>query len=365
MDTLIQAANIAIRSDRPLDSPEQVIVVFQQGHFLQLTFQTKGCRFSAGGSCSMCNYGYGRTPDASRLINELHKVLNTYGNCVETILLGASGSFLDEKEIPESLRNRIFQAVFQSGIPQIIIETHYKSISDNVLHRISQLLPGRRIELEVGLETVNPWIGEHILNKHMDLRKFEEMITTTHRYGMTVTVNLLLGIPFYTEAAQLSDTKASIRWALSKKSDYIIVFPLNIHPYTLFEWLYQKGRIQPPSLWLAVRLLSELDDFELEHVSMAWYGNRSVDYGEERASIPPQACDTCREALLSFFETFYISRDLKARKRLVADLLQSSLSCNCREKVFQKMSKVPRFLESEYQAARCEIEGLVEKYERV
>lgn len=365
MDTLLQAANIAIRSSRPLEPPEQAIVVFRQGNFLQLTFQTKGCYFSAGGSCSMCNYGYGQQPDANRLMNELHKVLNTCGNCVETILLGASGSFLDEKEIPESLRNRIFQAVFQSGIPQIIIETHYKSISDNVLHRISQLLPDRRIELEVGLETVNPWIGEHILNKHIDFPKFEEMIAAIHHYGMTVTVNLLLGIPFYTEAAQLSDTKTSIQWALSKKADYIIVFPLNIHPYTLFEWLYKRGRIQPPSLWLAVRLLSELDDFELEHVSMAWYGNRSMDYGKERMSVLPQTCDSCRDILLSFFETFYASRDLKARKEQLADLLQSSLSCDCREKVFQKMSMTPRFLESEYQVARCEVKELIEKYECV
>lgn len=365
MDTLIQAANFAIRSDRPLDPPEQAIVVFQQGRFLQLTFQTQGCRFSAGGSCSMCNYGYGRQPDANRLMSELHKVLNTCRNCVETILLGSSGSFLDEKEIPESLRNRIFQAIFQSGIPQIIIETHYKSISDNVLHHISQLLPSRKIELEVGLETVNPWIREHILNKHIDLSEFERMIAAIHRYGMTVTVNLLLGIPFYTEEAQLSDTKASIRWALSKKVDYIIVFPLNIHPYTLFEWWYQKGRIQPPSLWLAVRLLSELNDFELEHVSMAWYGNRSMDYKEERVSVLPQTCETCCEALMSFFETFYVSRDLENRKRQIADLLQLSLSCDCREKAFQKMPVAPGFLESEYQAARHEIEGLVEKYECV
>lgn len=365
MDTLIQAANIAIRSNRPFDSPKQVIAVFQQSHFLQLTFQTQGCRFSAAGSCSMCNYGYGQQPDDNRLMNELHKVLNNCGNGVETILLGTSGSFLDEKEISESLRNRIFQAVFQSGIPQIIIETHYKSISDNILHRISQLLPSRRIELEVGLETVNPWIGEHILNKHIDLPKFEGMIATAHHYGMTVTVNLLLGIPFYTEAAQLSDTKTSIRWTLSKKADYLIIFPLNIHPYTLFEWLYQKGHVQPPSLWLAVRLLSELDDFELEHVSMAWYGNRSMDYREERVSVLPQACDTCRETLLSFFEMFYVSRDLEDRKRKIKDLLQAPLSCGCREKTFQKMSMAPRFLESEYQAARCEIEGLVEKYECV
>ena len=363
MDPLIQAANLAIRSGRPPDWPNQTIVVFRQEHFLQLTFQTQGCRFSSGGSCSMCNYGYGKAPDADKLMHELFQVLNGCGNEIETILLGASGSFLDENEIPEALQNRILQAVFQRKIPQIIIETHYKSISDAILRRIAEQLPNRSIELEVGLETADSWIGTHILNKRINLTEFEMMIAVAHRYGMSVTVNLLLGMPFFTEAAQLADTKNSIRWALSKNVDYIIVFPLNIHPYTLFEWLYQKGYIQPPSLWLAVRLLSELDDFELAHVSMAWYGNRSVDYGAGQVSVVPKTCDACRDVLLSFFEVFYATRNLGERKKQIEELLRTNFPCNCREKVFQKLSTAPEFLSSEYQAARHKIEGLVSQYE--
>ena len=90
-----------------------------------------------------------------------------------------------------------------------------------------------------------------------------------------------------------------------------------------------------------------------------------MDYREGRVSIMPQACDICRETLLSFFETFFISKNLKDRKRQIEDLLQSPLSCGCREKAFQKISMPPRFLESEYQAARCEIEGLIKEYECV
>ena len=363
MDTLIQVANLAIRSGRPPDWPNQAIVVSRQEHFLQLTFQTQGCRFSAGGSCSMCNYGYGKTPDADKLMHELFQVLNGCGNEIETILLGASGSFLDENEISEALQNSILRTVFQREIPQIIIETHYKSISDNILRRIAEQLPDRSIELEVGLETADPWIGTHILNKHINLTEFEMMIAAVHQYGMSVTVNLLLGMPFFTEAAQLADTKNSIRWALSKNVDYIIVFPLNIHPYTLFEWLYQNGCLQPPSLWLAVRLLSELNDFELNHVSMAWYGNRSVDYGEGRVSVLPKTCDVCRDVLLSFFKSFYATRNLGERKRQILELLQTNIPCDCREKAFQKLSAAPEFLSSEYQTARHKIEGLVNQYE--
>ena len=255
-----------------------------------------------------------------------------------------------------------FKPYFKGKSPKLSLR-RIKSISDAIVRRIAEQLPNRSIELEVGLETADSWIGTHILNKRINLTEFEMMIAVAHRYGMSVTVNLLLGMPFFTEAAQLADTKNSIRWALSKNVDYIIVFPLNIHPYTLFEWLYQNGCLQPPSLWLAVQLLSELNDFELNHVSMAWYGNRSVDYGAGQVSVLPKTCDACRDVLLSFFEVFYATRNLGERKKQIEELLRTNFPCNCREKVFQKLSTAPEFLSSEYQAARHKIEGLVSQYE--
>lgn len=365
MDVLIRDANIAIRAKRPPDQiGKQLITVFQEGSFLQLTFQSRGCRFNAGGSCSMCNYGYGQAPDEVSIADELKQILQrAIEDHVETILLVASGSFLDEREIPEPLQDYICIEVFKTGIPQIIIETHYKSISEVALHRISRLLTGRKIELEIGLETTDPWIQEHILNKNIDAIELETMIAIAHHFHMSVTTNLLLGIPFFSERAQLDSTKTSIRWALSKKADYIIVFPINIHPYTLFEWLYQNECVQVPSLWLAVYLLSELDDFELDHVSMAWYGNRSMDYGKGRRSIPPKTCKTCQNILLEFFEEFYENRKLIHRKQKLADLLRMPLLCNCRETVLQAISASPQFLEAQYQDARSKMKGLIKGHE--
>lgn len=141
------------------------------------------------------------------------------------------------------------------------------------------------------------------------------------------------------------------------------MFPINIHPYTLFEWLYQNECVQVPSLWLAVYLLSELDDFELDHVSMAWYGNRSMDYGKGRRSIPPKTCKTCQNILLEFFEEFYENRKLIHRKQKLADLLRMPLLCNCRETVLQAISASPQFLEAQYQDARSKMKGLIKGHE--
>lgn len=365
MDKLIQSANITIRANRPPDPSDQCITVFLQGDFLQLTVQTKGCRLSAYGSCSMCNYGCGQEPDTDKLLKELSCILKqAVTKNVQTILLGASGSFLDPQEIPEQTQDAVLKAVFQSGIPQIIIETHYSSASDAALRRVSSLLPKRRIELEIGLESANQWIREYILNKHIDPFGFEAMIARAHHFQMTVTANLLLGVPFLSEAAQISETLDSIRWLLSKKIDYIMVFPLNIHPYTLFQWLHQKGMVQPPSLWMAVSLLSKLDDHELNHISIAWYGNRSIDYGRAQVSVPPQACGSCRNVLLTFFEEFYINRDLRHRKAQIKKILREPLACSCREKALKAVSSKPCFLETEYLTARGMMKGLIGIHER-
>ena len=91
--------------------------------------------------------------------------------------------------------------------------------------------------------------------------------------------------------------------------------------------------------------------------------NRSVDYGAGQVSVLPKTCDACRDVLLSFFEVFYATRNLGERKKQIEELLRTNFPCNCREKVFQKLSTAPEFLSSEYQAARHKIEGLVSQYE--
>lgn len=360
MDTLLQAANIAIRKECPPDSPENTITVFRRGTFLQLTFQTTGCKYNARGSCSMCNYGHGKAPNEDVLLSELEQAIKgTQEIPTESILLGSSGSFLDANEIPVSLQNSILELVFKSGVPNIIIETHYKSISIDTLNRVAQYLQNRKVELEVGLETINPWLRTHVLNKDIDLDEFHNVVSIAHSFNMTITANLLLGIPFLSEAAQISDTRYSIRWALSKGVDYIIVFPVNIHPYTLFERLYEEKHIRPISLWLLFYLLAQLDDQEMEHLSISWYGNRTISYGKGRDSVPLCACDSCRYLLVDFFDDFSQNKNLSHRRISIAKLMAQPISCTCRESAKKAIQAKPEFLHTNYEKARHMMEALI------
>ena len=364
MDKLLQAANIAVRSNCPLDSPESDVTIFRRGSFLQLTFQTTGCKYNACGSCSMCNYGRGKKPNESSILTILNYVLEECKKTpTESILLGASGSFLDVNEIPEALQTAIMNLVYTSEIQNVIIETHYKSISIDALNRVVHCLPDRRIELEVGLETVNTWLRTHILNKDIDLSRFSDTISIAHRFNMTITANLLLGIPFLSEAAQIADTKESINWALLKGVDYIVVFPVNIHPYTLFEWLYMKGQINPISLWVLFFLLASLNDLQMKHLTISWYGNRSIYYSDNHKSIPLCACDSCRRILADFFDDFSQNKDLRHRRKAITRLEGLPMPCTCRDSVKKALESKPVFLTEEYESARHLLEGLISQNE--
>ncbi len=345
MNLLLQKANLLIRKERPDDNHQELITFFKRGSFLQINFKTRGCKYSKQGFCSMCNYGVGKEPDYDQLLNELDELLKNISlEKVNRLLLGSSGSFLDEYEIPTEIQNSIFERIAKTSVKNIIIETHYKTINIETLKRIQNYLKGKCIEIEVGLESTNKYVQNNIINKNIDLSLLKSTIKNIHRYGMTITINLLLGLPFINTSGQLEDTKNSIQWALDNNADYVVIFPINIQPYSLFEWMYFKDFIQPISLWLLVFLLNSLNENELNHTTISWYGNRSIQYKNYGETIHPTTCKHCSDFLMNAMDAFAEEKNLNKRKDIINMMINTPLSCDCKEKVESKICESPKFL---------------------
>lgn len=359
MNDLLTKANIMIRKDRPLDDPNKIITTFRRNDFLQLTFQTDGCRYSASGSCSMCNYGKGKKINIQDILKELETICQSkdFYDC-SMVLLGASGSFLDDYEIPEEYQFKIMERIAKSNMSEIFIETHYKSITIEKLHKIRNLFGDKCIYIEMGLETITEEFQFNILNKVIKLNELDKIIKQIHAENMLVSLNVLLGMPFLNKNEQIADTLKSIRWALDKKVDYVVVFPINIQPYTLFEWWYANDFLSVVSPWLLVELLLELTDDELKNVCLAWYGNRCIAYSDEKKTQIPYACPLCQPYLVDFFEKFSGNFDLEYRKKILKNLCNTKFSCNCRED-FNKQSES---IESPREIAYEALERLVNDY---
>lgn len=332
MNNLLAKANILIRKSRPSDNSSRRINVFKRKNFLQLTFQTKGCRYSNIGSCSMCNYGQGIAPEQHIIMQELEKICNSdsfYESSM--ILLGASGSFLDNEEIPESLQYDIMNRIAKSHMQEIYIETHYKSISDSKLNMIHKIFLNKCVHIEMGLETTVEEFQLNILNKVISLTELKNTMQKIHAYHLYVDLNVLFGIPFLSINQQIEDTLNSIHWAMENGADNTIVFPINIQPYTVFAWWYDRGYITVPSLWGLFLLLQKLTDRELSSICLAWYGNRRIVYSPEKATIIPCACPICQQQLISFFEDFIENFNIDYRKKRIDEFDANIFSCECRQ----------------------------------
>lgn len=332
MNDLLSKANILIRKSRPSDDLSKRIHVFKRGNLLQLTFQTHGCRYSASGSCTMCNYGQGVTADAQIILQELDEICNSKIFLESNmVLLGASGSFLDELEISDKLRYDIMKYISQSHVQEVFIETHYKSVSDDKLQKIREIFLDKTVHIEMGLETITEEFQTNILNKPISLPQLKETIRQIHAHNIAVDLNILFGIPFLVANQQIEDTLATIRWALENGADNIIVFPINIHPYTVFEWWYNNEYIAAPSLWGLFMLLQNLTDKELSCICLAWYGNRSIVYSDKEKTIIPQACPICQEQLISFFDDFASNYNLAYRKERLHEFSNQTFLCKCQQ----------------------------------
>lgn len=339
MNTLLSKYNIETRKNRPLDSGKEIITVYKHGNLMQLTFRTIGCRFSMLGSCSMCNYGKGEQINPIKALLELEEICksNEFLNS-KMILLGASGSFLDEYEIPKELQYDIMRYISKSHIEEVFIETHYKTISEDILQNIKKIFGEKVVHIEMGLETTTKNYQNNILNKEISLYDLSKTIEIIHQYTMNVSLNILLGLPFLTLKEQINDTKKSIDWAMQNFVDYIVVFPINFQPYTLFKWWYSNGYAKQTSPWLLVELLKSLSDEELPHICLAWYGNRSISYDSEQFTIIPFSCTECQDKLISFFSDFTTNYDLNYRKKILNDFITTSFSCNCKTKFLESIN---------------------------
>lgn len=328
-----------MRKSRPSDDSSRRINVFQRGNLLQLTFQTSGCRYSASGSCTMCNYGQGVITDVQVILQELDEICHSKAFVESTmILLGASGSFLDEGELPRKLQYDIMKRISQSHMQEVFIETHYKSVSDEKLQIIQEIFHDKAVHIEMGLETIKEEFQINILNKPILLYQLKKTMQQIHAHNIVVDLNVLFGMPFLTINQQIEDTLKTIRWALENGADSIIVFPINIHPYTVFEWWYDNGYIMVPSLWGLFMVLQNLTNKELSCICLAWYGNRCIAYSPEKKTVIPHACPVCQEQLISFFDNFASNYDLSYRKKSLDEFSNRTFHCECRQNLIAKAS---------------------------
>lgn len=337
----LSLVNLAAHSGRPSTPEGHPITLWQpSSRFVHCCIESGGCRYSReAGACVMCDYGVGRNLLPHELSAALSQSLTPYDGKIDTLLLGSYGSVLDETEISPGCFSVLLRFLSGYSVPTVIFETHCATVTTQKLAQIRQALPEQtEAIIEMGYESCDPYVLQHCLNKVLDLAQLERAIELIHEAGMSVCLNVFLGAPFLSAADQLESAKASIFWAIDHGADSLVLFPANIKPFTLMDWLHQKGLYAPLSQWMIPTLLRQLPEDILGRITLSWYGDRKNFYENDSFPlIPPKDCDRCHDTLFSFYCAFLQSHDGHQRGELVRQLWQSPLSCSCRDDLVREL----------------------------
>ena len=328
-----------LRNEEKVESyPHPVNLIYTGGRTYQLYFATVGC----SRACTMCYYGVCREFDEEKARIELQEM--EFPEKMEILVLEASGSLLDEREISKKLRNEIFHRIAEiKTLKYIIIETHYTTVTEEALKEISKAFEGYpvEIEFEFGIESVNQEVLK-FYNKDINLQELIQVVKQAKKYNIRCEFNLLLGAPELSVKEQIEDILNSVKWMLENcpEETMAVLFPINIKKFTLLWELYKKGRYAPVYHWAFIEVLDNIPVESLDRISIAWWGNRFNVYDGEEKIIYPYSCDKCHDELQNFYANFYAEKNAIKRKELLKNI--KKIHCECRREFLEQFSRKER-----------------------
>ncbi|MDD1746900.1 MAG: archaeosine biosynthesis radical SAM protein RaSEA [Methanomassiliicoccales archaeon] len=274
------------------------IVDGRRANAMVIILRTVGCWWSRKQGCLMCGYNQAASESGigeEQLLSQLEAAkLKFQGE--EMVKIYTSGSFLDDREVPQSTRKLILEAF--SSCQRILFESRPEFVTERSLSD----LPVEKVEVALGLESADDLVLGKCINKGFGVSDYERAARLIKGKGMRVRTYLLLKPPYLTERQAMLDTQSSIRFS-SRFSDSISVNPVNVQRDTLVESLFRRGDYRPPWLWSLVEVLRE---------GRSATGVR-VFSSPSGAGTPRGVhnCGKCDAAVMAAVERFAFSQDQK------------------------------------------------------
>lgn len=305
------------------------------GLLCDLWFLTVGCMHDAGGGCTMCNYGKGRSHVEWNVIrNELRAIVEKLPWEFEDFLLTPSGSMLDEREVTSEMREDLVDILRGVKSKRFLIETRVDTITDSGLDFLEHVMPFADKYVEIGVESSDDWVLKHCVNKGAAFGQFKEVVKKLHARGICVTANIGIGFPFMSERASIHSAVRSVRDTFEAGADSIVLFPYHVKEGTMLEEMYQQHLYRCVSLWSLVELLNSFSEETLERIQISWYKDY---FGKKRSYIQnsPVTCMKCQEVVIKELDAYRDSQNPDVIRRLAA------FPCECRERWRKKIETEP------------------------
>ena len=328
------------KSIPPLDSPvsfwiKEDRLLNGKGKELAIVLRTKGCTWalSEKGGCSMCGYindSYLQNINHEHIFNQFEFALQSKLEQINLdqddyiLKIFNSGSFFDDNEISEQIREKIYKRVANiDKIKEIVVESRPEYISKVKLESMQNIIKNKYIEIAIGLETVNDYIRNQYINKGLLYKDFLKVIQICRELKFGIRVYLLFKPPFLNEHAAIDDCLNSIEKLIDLKVNTISINPTNIQKDTLVELLWLQNRYRPPWFYSLFKCLIKANK-QIKGIRTARIISDPSGAGTKRGIHNCLKRD-CNEKMIVGLKNYVLSQDITHIREI-----KDYLKCDCK-----------------------------------
>lgn len=227
---------------------------------------SNGCEWAlkSGHGCSMCGHLAKQTRtdktisvedylkqfkrEFDKIDFKKYPILNLYNN----------GSFLNDNEIPEGARIGMLEKINENvDVKMLVLETRPEFVTEERVKEIKTLIPGKHVELGVGLEIKDDFYRGICINKGFSLQRFDSAaeIITKH---LNLRTYVLLKPPFLTEREGIEQAIETIEYSFAMGAATVSLEACTIQDYTFMKCLYDRGMYSTPWLWSIIEVVKRV-----------------------------------------------------------------------------------------------------------
>jgi len=222
-----------------------------------IILRTQGCSWARRSGCSMCGYfndsAWKHVSD-NKMLLQFQTAMQQF-NGEKMVKLFTSGSFLDEKEISDTVQKKILSDLAKTTA-KISIESRPEYITASSLASIKSIVGNTAFEIGIGLETANDIIRNTIINKGFTFQDYRRAASLLKKHKFKLKTYVLIKPPFLTEQAAINDSINTVQ-KIKTMTDTISFNPTNVQKNTLVDYLWRRKYYRPPWLWSIVEILQQ------------------------------------------------------------------------------------------------------------
>ncbi|HII15003.1 MAG TPA: archaeosine biosynthesis radical SAM protein RaSEA [Nanoarchaeota archaeon] len=274
-----------------------------------IVLKTNGCSY---GKCSMCGFfkHCARNVTSADLAAQFDGAIKE--GVKELHLLG-SGSFFDDKEVPEEFQRYVFERINEEkALKRIILESRPEYITEKKLEMIKAKAVGKEVCIAIGLESRNNRIRNKVLKKGIGIGAFEKVAERMAQYGIGLQAYILVNPPGLTEKDAVEDAvrTAEYVFCMGKKLGAKVKAafqPAFIARDTDLEKLFEAGKYKLINLWAVLEIIKRTHKM----------GNISAGLDTEGlADYYPKGCARCDAAIREAITAFNATQDIEVINKI-------------------------------------------------